>query len=93
MTYLIFLVVLASAAILRLWIAQRRAQAHLSTVHNFQDSLEKISVRPVRLPRSVPSHGMRPPSRRGHAALEPERRAAAKRRIEARRRAMSASAR
>lgn len=93
MTYLIFLVVLASAAIFRLWITQRRAQAHLSTVHTFQDSLEKISTRPARSSRSIPTHSLRPPSRRGHRVLEPERRAAAKRRIEARRRAMSASAR
>lgn len=93
MTYLIFLVLLASAGIIRLWISQRRAQAHLSSVSNFQASLERISTDPPRIARAHPNHSIRPPSRRGHAPLDPERRAAAKRRIQARRRAMSSSSR
>jgi hypothetical protein len=83
------MVIVAAAGITRLWLQQRREHARLNTVDGFRESLERISAsegpahrrgdrRPARIEGSYASP--RPP-------LDPERRAAAKRRIEERRRA------
>ena len=106
MLYLLIMVVVAAAGITRLWLLQRRQRAHLETVDGFRTSLERISEQtrarppgarraaPSRLHAGVPRHGApRPrPVSRG-AAIDPARRAAAKRRIEARRRARARAAR
>ncbi|MFN2390200.1 MAG: hypothetical protein ABR575_11430 [Actinomycetota bacterium] len=97
MGYLMIIVVVGMAGIARLWLLQRRQRGHLETVEGFRSSLEVLSEqssfyyhRPRRAagPRSLAgSAGRRP------APLDPARRAAAKRRLEARRRARSRTAR
>jgi hypothetical protein len=88
--YLIVMVVVAAAGITRLWLQQRREHIRLGSPDGFRESLERISAETPRRPttrrsdrgplRSDRSYGTpRPP-------LDPERRAAAKRRIEERRR-------
>jgi hypothetical protein len=106
--YLLIMVLVAGAGITRLWLMQRRQRAHLETVDGFRSSLQRISeqtrARPAGSRRSGPSrphvsgprphaavHRPRPVSRSG--AIDPARRAAAKRRIEARRRARARAAR
>ena len=101
MVYLLIMVMVASAGITRLWLLQRRQRAHLTTVDGFRSSLERISeqtrARPAGIRRTGPSRPQgavnrpRPISRGG--AIDPARRAAAKRRIEARRRARSRATR
>jgi hypothetical protein len=96
--YLVIMVVVAAAGIASLWVQQRREKAHLSSVDDFRSSLERISARPVRFardagPRRRAQHpqgrtttpARRAPQHRTRGGLDPERRAAAKRRIEARR--------
>jgi hypothetical protein len=86
--YVAVIVIAALAGIARLSLIQRRERVHLQTAEGFFDSLEKIS-HPTPPLRSRPMRvsGGRPASR--VAPLDPARRAAAKRRIEARRRARS----
>lgn len=101
MVYLLIMVLVAGAGIMRLWLLQRRQRAHLETVDGFRTSLERISqqtrARPAGSRRIGPSrphaaaHRPRPVSRGG--AIDPARRAAEKRRIEARRSARSRAAR
>ncbi|MEA2477630.1 MAG: hypothetical protein QOF16_1388 [Actinomycetota bacterium] len=88
MIYLLLLAAIAGVAIARLWIMQRRERSHLETVDGFQKSLERLSSSPglSGRPRSVQPRVRRGPSHR--PTLDPERRAAAKRRLEARRRSM-----
>lgn len=100
MIYLVILVLAASMAIGRLWMVQRRQRSHLQTVDGFRESLERLSE-PSKLSPPLARPTSRPPAARtGGAArrkaaprlahrrsekLDPARRAAAKRRIEARR--------
>ena len=95
MVYLIILVVVAGVGIGRLWLMQRKHATTLQTVDGFRSSLERLSDQPVAPPGqsslSRPSAtGPVEPDDPSLAAyrkpLDPERRAAAKRRLEARRR-------
>lgn len=103
MFYLAIMIVVAAAGILRLWLYQRKERTRLTSVDEFKSSLERISagtgaltpVRPTKRVRMINEARVvvdsRPSSNVGHAhpaPLDPNRRAAAKRRIEARRRAM-----
>lgn len=98
MSYLIFMVLLAAAAIARLWMQQRKEQSHHKTVKGFQTALANISdphpyARSPRkgAPAARPSVA-RARSGRQVQPLDPARREAAKRRLEARRRARANSA-
>jgi hypothetical protein len=84
--YLFFLVALAAAGILKLWLYQRRTRTRLNEIAGFQAGLQAISeqTRPVLQP-SRPRAPQRDRSR--PTRLDPARRRAAKHRIEARRRA------
>ena len=89
MFYLALFIVVAAAGIGRLWWHQGRQRSHLSTVDGFRTSLERLSDQApaTRAPTSrAPSQGPRRPAQR--QTLDPERRAAAKRRIQARRKAL-----
>jgi hypothetical protein len=91
--YLAILVLLAAGGIFKLWRFQRRA-ARLDSVDEFWSGLERISAQPRPQPREKverdPAVRAVAPRRSGRRPdpLDPDRRAAAKRRIEARRRAM-----
>lgn len=101
MIYLVILVLAASVSIGRLWMVQRRQRAHLQTVDGFRSSLQRLSepasLAPVRVratdgprvavrsdsaPRRLATPRM---AHRRPEKFDPARRAAAKRRIEARR--------
>lgn len=96
MAYLILLLLLGAGGITRLMIAQRRRQSELQTVEGFRVSLEAIS-QPAHVERSPVMN--RFDQRRARATgttavaheLDPERRAAARRRIEERRAARRSS--
>jgi hypothetical protein len=98
--YLFIMVLVAGTGIARLWMMQRRQRAHLETVDGFRMSLERISeqTRPRPHPgRRMPTrpsgaHGRPRPVTRS-SSMDPARRAAAKRRIEARRRARARAVR
>ncbi len=98
MSYLIFMALLAAAAIARLWFQQRKVHSHQQTVDGFQMALTKISEdnpigrRSRRGTISVSSPSARPRPRLERRPLDPARREAAKRRLEARRRARAGSA-
>ena len=96
MFYVVLLVVLATAGIVRLWLQQRKERSHLQTVNGFRSSLQVIAAgpsvrpaardnRPVSRPVATPRTGKRP------QPMDPARRDAAKRRLEARRRERSRS--
>lgn len=100
MIYLVIIVLIAAAAITRLWLQQRRERQSLSTVDSFWDGLEKISM-PVESWADLepetpavtaaekpapPPRKRRPATSRARSEIDPERRAAAKARLEARRR-------
>ena len=105
MTYLVIMFLLAGAGILRLWLQQRRERSHKDSVDGFRAGLQAISSpsptpqlssRPAGAFRSASD---RPSTRRAPAtksaaslSLDPARREAAKRRLEARRRAVHRSA-
>ena len=104
MTYLAIMFLLAGAGILRLWIMQRRERSHIDSVDGFKAGLEAISApasQMVSRPASTPrQHSERPaqisrPSRSKASPstleLDPARREAAKRRLEARRRSVRRS--
>jgi hypothetical protein len=98
--YLVVMVLVAGAGITRLWLMQRRQRAHLETVDGFRLSLERISeqtrARPAgaRRMQGRPAGGAnRPRPVTRSSSIPPARRAAAKRRIEARRRARARAAR
>ena len=108
MVYLVIMVLVAGTGITRLWLMQRRQRAHLETVDGFRMSLERISeqtrarpagtrrapVRPTGAGRARPvASGGRPRPVSRSSSIDPARRAAAKRRIEARRRARARTAR
>ncbi|HEX3325893.1 MAG TPA: hypothetical protein VHV50_02750 [Actinomycetota bacterium] len=95
MVYLVIIVVIAGAGIGRLWWIQRRHATSLQTVDGFRSSLERLSAQqglspdePVAAPPTVRSSalGDEPMSDPYLEPLDPARRAAAKRRLEARRR-------
>ena len=98
MTYLVIMVVVAAAGIATLWVQQHRQRAHLTSVDDFRSSLERISAQTdprvrgerVRGPRSRPS--TRPVPGRV-TPLDPARREAAKRRLDARRAARARASR
>ena len=101
MIYLVILVLAASVSIGRLWMMQRRQRAHLQTVDGFRSSLQRLSepatLAPIRprqparrkmaVPRDPAPRRIATPrmAHRRPEKLDPARRAAAKRRIEARR--------
>lgn len=100
MIYLVILVFAASLSIGRLWMLQRRQRSHLQTVDGFRSSLQRLSepANPTPAPALTPerrrtSGRVSAPRRkatprsahRRPEKLDPARRAAAKRRIEARR--------
>lgn len=95
LSYLIIMALLAAAAIARLWLQQRKVHSHQETVDGFQMALTKISepnpiVRTPRRAAPSPSADRSRP-RRERQPLDPARREAAKRRLEARRRARAGS--
>ena len=85
MIYLVILVLVAAFGIFRLWLYQRRHTVRMTSIKGFKDGLRAISPE-SELP-------IRPTQERAPAAqrLDPDRREAARRRIEARRRARAAS--
>ena len=81
MVYVIILVLVATAAITKLWLGQRRQRATLESVEGFRESLERIATGPgLGYARATRRTGPR-----GPRTLDPERREAARRRLEARR--------
>ena len=103
MTYLAIMFLLAGAGILRLWLMQRRERSHIDTVDGFKAGLEAISAptsHVVSRPASTRQRSERPvqatrPTRTASPStltLDPARREAAKRRLEARRRSVHRSA-
>ena len=104
MTYLAIMFLLAGAGILRLWLMQRRERSHIDSVDGFKAGLEAISAptshvvsRPAGTPRQRserPVQATRPTRTASPSTLtlDPARREAAKRRLEARRRSVHRSA-
>ena len=86
MTYLVVFMLVAGAGILSLWIHQRRQRTHLGSVDGFRKSLEKISARAIVISDEPKAHPVGAPERASRLEpLDPARREAARRRIEARR--------
>lgn len=95
------MVLVAAILLANLWWKQRRERAHLMSVEGFQQSLKAIS--PEAKPGPFKKHGKKPVSakrrpvpqaRRSNGRpvrLDPKRRAAARKRLEARRRAENAA--
>ena len=96
MIYIMIMLLVAGAALGSLWVKQARERAHLGTSESFKSSLEKIAPHATPGPfRRAARVGRRPASRRQvgrPVPLDPERREAARRRVEARRRAALARA-
>ena len=93
MVYLMIMVAIAIAGIGRLWLIQRRHATSLETVEGFRSSLERLSGNPDTspvLPETRPARATDPKNKPVSdpylEPLDPQRRAAAKRRLEARRR-------
>jgi hypothetical protein len=91
--YLVIMVVIAIAGIGRLWLIQRRHATSLQTVEGFRSSLERLSanseasfVQSEPRPPRTPDQKDMPVYDPYREPLDPQRRAAAKRRLEARRR-------
>jgi hypothetical protein len=88
--YIMILLLVAGAGIGSLWVQQRRQRAHLETSESFRSSLEKIAPHATPGPFGrVAKAGRRPESRRQvgrPVPMDPQRREAARRRVEARRR-------
>jgi hypothetical protein len=91
--YLVIMVAIAIAGIGRLWWIQRRHATSLQTVEGFRSSLERLSgnsdasavpSKPRPAPGADPKN--KPVYDPYSEPLDPQRRAAAKRRLEARRR-------
>jgi hypothetical protein len=87
--YLAIMVLVAGAGIARLWLQQRRENARMNSVDGFRDSLQKISSGPANRRRTAGPRTQRPAPaiHAPRTQMDPARREAAKRRIEARRRA------
>ena len=104
MTYLAIMFLLAGAGIFRLWLMQRRERSHVDSVDGFRAGLQAISApaphvvtRPASASRQRserPAQASRPSRSSSPATLtlDPARREAAKRRLEARRRSVHRSA-
>ncbi|MBW3594687.1 MAG: hypothetical protein KY391_03835 [Actinobacteria bacterium] len=96
MIYIVIMLLVAGAGIGSLWAQQRRQRAHLETSESFRSSLEKIAPHANPGPfRRAANAGRRPAGRRQvgrPVPLDPERREAARARVEARRRAALARA-
>jgi hypothetical protein len=102
--YLVIMFLVAGTGLASLWVQQRRERAHLGSVDGFKDSLERLSAAPTVRPRRRPAPAARvtpPTARRSpgrtpsasrRAPMDPARRDAARKRIEARRRAAAARA-
>ena len=102
--YLLIMLVVAVAGVIRLYLMHRRERSQVSTIDGFRSNLEGIGshttprrpvamTRPEARPRAKRTTSAErairrnhPGQYRRHAPLDPERRAAAKRRLEARRR-------
>jgi hypothetical protein len=95
--YLFIMVLVAAAGITRLWLQQRKDNTRMNSVDGFREGLERIAGQQRPRPQD-PRQAARRPARRPVAPrrmtsglrpqpLDPARREAAKRRIEARRRA------
>jgi hypothetical protein len=84
--YLVILVTVAAVGILRLWLYQRRELARMNSIDGFRKGLRAISPE-AELP-ATPAQASVPQAR---PSWDEDRRDAAKRRIEARRRARAAS--
>lgn len=88
MVYLAIFLVVAGGGIGCLWLYQRRQQSHLDSVDGFRSSLERISTHEIVIPtaqlerRHTPISSV---SRRRPEPLDPERREAARKRLERRR--------
>lgn len=98
MPYLIIIALVAATGLTRLYLQHRRESLRAHEVNGFLDSLEAISAPPPRPTSSVVARRERParsrpaaaPVRRGReVSLDPDRRAAARLRIEQRRKARS----
>lgn len=88
MIFLAILVVVAGGGIGSLWLYQRRQRSHLHSVNGFRSSLERISTYEVVVPTARTerhSISIKPVGRARHEPLDPERRAAARKRLELRR--------
>lgn len=93
MPYLIIIAILAAVGVIRLYVQHRRENVSAEAVDGFLDSLEAIAAppargRPVRPRSQQPARRRQGPSpvpRTSSLVLDPERREAARRRIEARR--------
>ena len=81
MAYLILMFVIAAIGIGMLWWQQRKQVAHVDSVDGFRKGMQAISPQRRISRRPAPTAG---PQRR--PSLDPDRREAARRRIEARRR-------
>lgn len=81
MVYVVILILVAAAGIAKLYLTQRRQRATLETVEGFRASLERIATDPgLGYARATRRSGSRRPR-----TLDPDRREAARRRLEARR--------
>lgn len=85
MTYLIIFVLVAGAGIAALWIHQRRQRSHLGSVDGFRKSLERISSGDIVVSEAHEERPTSPGARARLEPLDPARREAARRRLEARR--------
>ncbi|MEA2452840.1 MAG: hypothetical protein QOG04_1550 [Actinomycetota bacterium] len=96
MIYLTIFLAVAGAGIGILWLHQRRQRSHLHSVNGFRSDLERITAHQIVLPDARPTRQRAVPSKPGGKLrpepLDPERREAARRRLE-RRRAAGSSAR
>lgn len=96
MVYIMILLLVAGAGIGSLWVQQRRQRAHLETSESFRTSLEKIAPHANPGPFGRAARAGRRPASRGQVGrpvpMDPQRREAARRRVEARRRAALARA-
>jgi hypothetical protein len=86
--YLAIFAIIAMAGITALWVNQSRQRRHLESVDGFRSSLEKVSSHDIDVPapreeRTDVARAVR--IRRRPEPLDPDRREAAKRRLERRR--------
>ena len=76
MIYLVIMFLVAGTGLATLWVQQRRARAHLETVHGFRSSLEKLSAAPAARPRRRPPAPARSGTPRRAATTRAARRGA-----------------
>lgn len=88
MEYLFIFLAVAGTGIAWLWLHQRRQRVRIQSVNGFRDSLRRISSHAVTVGVDPTSDARTPlvrPGRRRLEPLDPMRREAARRRLEARR--------